>query len=80
MCHTTLLLLMHFVLWCCRTASYSPLLLTHAWSNKAWVQGLEGQLAGFVSAKGTKRQSLSAMPRHQREVASLFSPSCRLSC
>lgn len=52
----------------CRTPSYSPLLLTHAWSNKAWVQGLEAQLAGFVTAQGTKRHSLSAMPRHHREV------------
>ena len=44
------------------------MLLTHAWSNKEWVQGIEGQLASFLSAKGSKRQSLPAMPRHQREV------------
>ena len=51
-----------------RTPSYSPLLLTHAWSNKDWVQSIERQLAAFLSAKGSKRQSLPAMPRHQREV------------
>ena len=53
---------------CCRTPKYSSLLLTHAWSNKEWVQGIERQLASFLSAKGSKRHSLPAMPRHQREV------------
>lgn len=52
----------------CRTPNYSPLLLTHAWSNKEWVQSIERHLAAFLSAKGSKRQSLPAMPRHQREV------------
>ncbi|KAL0033761.1 hypothetical protein WJX77_004297 [Trebouxia sp. C0004] len=51
-----------------RTPTYSSLLLTHAWSNKEWVQGIERQLASFLSAKGSKRHSLPAMPRHQREV------------
>ena len=32
------------------------------------MQGVERQLASFLSAKGSKRQSLPAMPRHQREV------------
>ncbi len=53
---------------CCRTPTYSSLLLTHAWSNKEWVLGIERQLASFLSAKGSKRHSLPAMPRHQREV------------
>ena len=52
----------------CRTPTYSSLLLTHAWSNNEWVQGIERQLASFLSAKGSKRHSLPAMPRHQREV------------
>ncbi|KAL0029599.1 hypothetical protein WJX79_007267 [Trebouxia sp. C0005] len=51
-----------------RTPTYSSLLLTHAWSNKEWVQGIERQLASFLSAQGSKRHSLPAMPRHQREV------------
>ena len=54
----------------CRTPSYSPMLLTHAWSNQAWVQALEGQLGSFTAGKGGKRHSLPAMPRHQREVVS----------
>ena len=52
----------------CRTPTYSSLLLTYAWSNKDWVQTLERQLAAFLTAQGSKRHSLPAMPRSQREV------------
>ena len=66
--HTVRVSHVHILPCVCRTPSYSPLLLTHAWSNKEWVQTIERQLAGFLGVKGSKRQSLPAMPRHQREV------------
>ncbi|PRW45017.1 Glucose-induced degradation 4 [Chlorella sorokiniana] len=51
-----------------RNATYSGVLLAAAAAQPKFIEGLERQLAAFVADKDSKRQSLSAMPREQRQV------------
>lgn len=52
-----------------RNATYSGLLLAAAQQHPKFIEGLERQLAAFIADKSSKRESLSAMPREQRQVA-----------